>query len=150
MTNPTRRRCGGGAHLGLLLVVLALAVGAGAWNYRRNLVAEQQEQAARPLSGYEHDDLLALAAAYRTEVDALTRRYQGVRSERVEARERGFFGDQIDEYERVRRRSGAHREVGAALGEAEAALREIEQELATRRSETGTGLELHLRRLLAL
>jgi len=63
--------------------------------------------------------------------------------------ERGFFGDQIDEYERVRRQSGQRREAGADLGQTEAALRDVEQELAARAGEGGTAWQVHLRRLLS-
>lgn len=148
MTNPTARRCGGAASLALLVAILVGAVGAGAWNYHRNLVAEQQDRAARPLYGYGTSDLEALAEAYRAELAELTRRYEGVRKQRVETRERGFFGDQIEEYERVRRRSGTRRDVGADLSETEAALRGVEQELEARRRAAGTIVAVHLRRLL--
>ncbi len=148
MTNPIQRRCGGAANLAVLAAILLGVAGAGAWNYHRNLVAEQQDRAARPLYGYETGDLEALEKAYRAEVEALTRRYERTRQQRVETRERGFFGDQIDEYERVRRRSGSRRDVGADLSETEAALRGVEEELAARRREADTVLAIHLRRLL--
>lgn len=148
MTNPTARRRGGAASLALLVAILAGAVGAGAWNYHRNLVAEQQDRAARPLYGYETSDLEAFAEAYRAELAERTRRYEGVRKQRVETRERGFFGDQIEEYERVRRRSGTHRDIAADLSETEAALRGVEQELEARRRAAGTIAAVHLRRLL--
>ena len=148
MTNPRLRQSGGGASVALLLAILIGALGAGAWNYHRNLVAEREARAERPLHGYETGDLEALAAAYRAEVETLTRRYDGARTQRVEARERGFFGDQIEEYETVRRRSGSRRDVGAELGETEAALRDVEQELRARQSELGTPFDIHLRRLL--
>jgi hypothetical protein len=145
-TNPGRRRAGR-ASVGLLLVILLGVAGAGAWNYRRNLAREQAEQAQRPLSGYATQDLEALAEAYRGQVAALSRRYDAARGTRVDTTERGFFGDQIDEYERVRRRSGQRREAGADLGETEAALRDVEQELAARGAAAG-GAQVHLRRLL--
>ncbi len=148
MTNPTARRCGGAASVALLVALLVGAAAAGAWNYHRNLVAEQQDRAARPLYGYETGDLEALAEAYRAEAAELTRRYEGVRNQRVETRERGFFGDQIEEYERVRRRSGSRRDIGADLGETEASLRGVEKELEARRREAGTLVDIHLRRLL--
>lgn len=148
MTNPNVRRRGGATSLVLLLAILLGAAGAGAWNYHRNLVAEQQDRAARPLAGYETGDLEALADAYRAEVAALTRRYDSVRKQRVDVRERGFFGDQIEEYERVRRRSSGRRDIGVALSETEATLRSVEKELETRHREGGTIVEVHLRRLL--
>lgn len=149
MTNPDVRRRRGAASLGLLVAILLVAAGAGAWNYHRNLVAERKDHAARPLIGYETGDLEMLAEAHRQEVAALTRRYDGVRAQRVEARDQAFFGDQIDEYERVRRRSGSRRDVGAQLSEAEAALRSVDQELEIRRREAGMFRNAHVRRLLS-
>jgi hypothetical protein len=144
---PDRRRAGG-ARVTLLLGLVLVAAAAGAWNYRRNLAAEEAERARRPLSGYSVPELDALAEAYRSEVAQLSRRYDSARGQRVATREQGFFGDQIDEYERVRRASGERREAGAELGETEAALRDVEAELATRGSEGGTTWQIHLRRLL--
>lgn len=149
MTKSDARRRRGAASLGLLLAILIGAAGAGAWNYHRNLVAERQDHAARPLIGYEIGDLEVLAEAYRKEVAALTQRYDGVRTQRVEARDQAFFGDQIDEYERVRRRSGGRRDIGAQLSEAEAALRSVDEELDTRRREAGMFSNAHVRRLLS-
>jgi len=140
----------GRASAGLLLLIVLAAGAAGAWNYRRNLAAEQAERAKRPLSGYATADLRALADAYRAEVGKLSGRYDAARQQRVGTAEHAFFGDQIDEYERVRRASGKRREAGAALGQKEAALREVEQELQARAGEDGTGWRLHLHRLLGL
>src|SRR5690606_31777132 len=105
------------------------ALAAGAWNYHRNLAAERAERAKRPLSGYATADLEALAEAYRAEVRRLSGRYEAARRRRVETESRAFFGDQIAEYERGRRASRQRREAGASLGETEAALRDVEQEL---------------------
>src|SRR5690606_7561899 len=129
-----------------VLVLAALA--GGAWNYRRNLAAEQAARAQRPLSGYATADLEALAEAYRAEVRRLSDRYDAARGRRVDAEQRAFFGDQIAEYERVRRASGQRRQAGATLGETEAVLRDVEQELRARGAEGGSGWEIHLRRLL--
>ena len=135
-----------GASLGLVLVLLLALAAGGAWNYRRNLAAEEAERAQRPLAGYTTPDLEALAAAYRAELERLTGRYEAARGARVGTAERGFFGDQIDEYERVRRKSGRRREAGAQLGETEAALRDVDEELRARGS-GALGWQLHLRRL---
>lgn len=140
-------RSDGRASLGLLLVIALAAAAGGAWNYRRNLAAEQAERAQRPLSGYETADLQALAEAYRAEVGRLSNRYEAARGARVGTAERGFFGDQIDEYERVRRQSGQRREAGAELGQTEAALRDVEDELRARGSAGGGAWSVHLRRL---
>lgn len=144
-----RMRREGQASVGLLLVIVLVAVAAGAWNYRRNLAAEQAERAQRPLAGYATADLESLAEAYRAEVDQLASRYDSARGQRVDAADRGFFGEQIDEYERVRRQSDRRRDAGADLGQTEAALRDVEVELRARGSEGGSAWSLHLRRLTA-
>jgi hypothetical protein len=146
---PSRRREGRATLL--LLAVLVLLAAAGAWNYRRNLAAEERERAERSLSGYSVEDLEALAAAYRAEVPRLARRYEGAQAGRARPRDRGFLGEQVDEYERVRKSSEAARELGGDVSEAEAALREVEEELAQRRSEGAqTELAVFLRRLLTI
>lgn len=143
----TRMRRDGRVSAGLLLGILLVLAAAGAWNYRRNLAAEQAERAKRPLAGYTTADLEALAGAYRAEVAALSSRYDAARGQRVATEEQGFFGEQIDEYERVRRRSGQRREAGAELGQGEAALRDVEAELRARGAEGGSAWSVHLRRL---
>jgi len=144
-----RIRSEGRASLGLVLVIALAAAAGGAWNYRRNLAAEEAARAQRPLSGYETADLQALADAYRAEVGRLSSRYEAARGARVGTAERGFFGEQIDEYERVRRQSGQRREAGAELGQTEAALRDVEDELRARGS-AGSRWSVHLRRLTRL
>jgi hypothetical protein len=137
----------GGASFGLVLAIVLVLAAGGVWNYRRNLAAEQAARAQRPLSGYATADLQALADAYRAEVAQLSGRYDAARGQRVGTAERGFFGDQIEEYERVRRRSGQRREAGAELGQAEAALQDVEDELRARGGEGGSAWSVHLRRL---
>jgi len=141
------RRNEGRASAGLLVAILIAAAAAGAWNYRRNLAAEEAERAKRPYAGYATEDLKTLAEAYRAEVAQLEARWQAARGARVKAADRSFFGDQIEEFERVRRRSGQRRAVGAELGETEAALRAVEEELARRAHTPREAWRVHWRRL---
>lgn len=141
------RRNEGRASVGLLVAILLAAAVAGAWNYRRNLAAEEAERAKRPYASYATEDLKALAEAYRAEVAQLEARWQAARGARVKATDRSFFGDQIEEYERVRRRSGQQRAVGAELGETEAALRAVEEELARRANAPRAAWRVHWQRL---
>jgi hypothetical protein len=67
--SAARRREQGQVSGMLVLVLLGLCAG-GAWNYGRNLQAEQVDRAARPLSGYATGDLEALADAYQQEIAA--------------------------------------------------------------------------------
>lgn len=146
LASPTgSRREAGGAQLLLLVIVLG-ACGVGAWNYRRNLDAEHAARAARPLAGYATQDLEALAEAYEGEIAAFEARYQQRRAKRVEARDRGYFDEQVGELEKVQRHARGTREAGAQVAEREAALREVEAELAARGSER-TDWEVHLERL---
>jgi hypothetical protein len=145
-----RRRSAGATSATLLVAILVVAVAAGAGNYYRNYLKEQKERAARPLSGYATADLEALESAYQARVQQLSQRYDGVRSQRHVAKDRGFFGDQIDEYERVRRKSDAVRDLGGDLSQTEAALHEVEQELQARKAMAGGAWQVHLHRLLTI
>lgn len=150
MADRIAHREGGASTLAVVSLLLGALVVAGAWNYHRNFAREQAERAQRPFASYATADLEALAAAYRAEVERLQGRWEAVRGQRTGAAERGFFGEQIDEYERVRRESAARRAVGADLGETEAALRDVEAELAARRALAGGAWRVHLRRLTTL
>lgn len=142
------RRCAGSASTVVLLAILLGLIGLGAWNYRRNLAAEQARNATRPLIGYSDADLEALAEAYRQEVAQMGKRYEGARAGRTTAEDRGFFGSQIQEYERVRKASSAVRGLGAKLSEKEAGLAQVETELQARVGEGGSAWDVFLRRLL--
>lgn len=140
------RRKQGGAQIAVLLLVLGGLAAGGAWNYRRNLAAERAAEAARPLSGYSTGDLEALAAAYRQEIQAYEARYASRRGQRAEARERAYFDEQVREFEKVQRATSRTRAAGGDVAEREAALRDVESELASRGPARSTW-EIHLRRL---
>jgi len=144
--NATRRRAGFGSAFVLLVIVVA-AIGAGAWNYRRNLELERASRAARPLSGYSTEDLEALADAYRGEVAARSARYDGAKGQRAEARERAYFDQQVQEFEKVQRQASRTRDAGGELAVREAALRDVEAELAARSGDATSEWQLHWKRL---
>jgi ketosteroid isomerase-like protein len=131
---------------GMLVLLLAALCALGGWNYWRNLQREQAEQSARPFAGYHDADLQALAAAYRSEVETLRKRYEATRKARPEARRQALVGDGIREFERVQRHSAREREATAELAQQEARLHDVEKELAYR-AEMGSGWTLQLRRL---
>lgn len=143
--NCRRRDAGFGSGAILVLLVLG-ALGAGAWNYQRNLALESASRASRPLGGYDTADLEALADAYRSEVAAGAKRWAGTRQERAVARDRAYLDEQVREFEKVQRAASRSRAVGGALAEREAALRDVEQELALRGSEP-SAWQLHWGRL---
>jgi hypothetical protein len=117
----------------LALVVLVLLVAAGGVNYVRNTRAEAK--APHPFGGYDDAELEALIAAHRSEVQAAQGRYEAARGRRTETRDTGFVGDQVKEFERVRRESERTRDLGAELSMQEAALRDLEAEQRRRAGE---------------
>jgi hypothetical protein len=136
-----KERGGRGWLFGLVLLV---AAGAGAWNYHQNLRAEQAE--IRPYRGYSDADLAALIAAYESEAEVLGRRYDAVKGRRSQARDTGFIGDQVQEFERIQREAGRTRAAGADVSERDAALRDLEKERRVRAEERDV-LRTFLRRL---
>lgn len=142
--SSTHRNRGGASPLVLVAILLG-AIGAGAYNYHRNWKLEASAERG-PLAGYSTGDLEALADAYRAEVAAGTARYESARKGRSETRDRAYFDEQVQEFEKVQRSSGQRREVGAQLAERETSLRAVEQELAKRGPELSEW-EQHWQRL---
>ncbi len=136
----------GRATFWLLLALLAGLVGGGAYNYQRNLRAEQAAAAKRPLHGYAEADLQRLAAAYRQEIEKLSARYASAKSSRGGVRDHQLLGEQVQEFERVRKGSESEREAGAVLSEREAALKDVERELQARQGQ-GDATQVFMRRL---
>jgi hypothetical protein len=141
----THRNGGAGKTVLLALLLVLLAAG-GAWNYHRNYELEKQSRATRPLAGYSTDDLHALADAYRGEIASRSARYDAAKKSRVEGRDRAYFDEQVQEFEKVQRASGRTREAGAQVAEREASLKQVEAELAARGPERAEW-QVHLDRL---
>jgi len=139
----------GGAQV-LLLLALGLAIVAGgAWNYHRNLRAEQQEQGARPFERYSDAELEQLAGAYEAEIREADGRYQAVRARGVEVRDTALIDEGIREFERVQRSSARVRDLATEVADREARLRDIRSEQA-HRAAARDGVSQHLARLLSL
>lgn len=136
-----------GKLLSVLLLLLAVAA-AGGFNYHRNWKAEQQEQGNRPLGGYPTAGLESLADGYRAEIAALEARKAGASELAHEARDRTFLSERVQEFEKVQRSSARIRDLNGELGQREARLREVEQELEYRNRVESGGLQLHLSRLI--
>ncbi len=128
----------------LLMLLLALLCGFGTWNYRRNVKAEAA--VPRPYRTYSEAQIDQLIAASRASLDGLVARYEKVSGNSIEARDQGFVGDQIKEFERVQSRSRAVRGLGYEISEAEGLLRELEAEKRRRQQ---SGVLLFLRRAFA-
>lgn len=114
----------------LLTLLLALLCGLGAWNYQRNIEAEKA--VPRPYRSYSEAQLDQLIAASRTSLEQLVARYEKVSGRSIEARDRGFVGDQIKEFERVQSVSRSVRDLGYEISESEGLLRELEAERGRR------------------
>jgi hypothetical protein len=124
----------------LLILLLALLCGAGAWNYRRNLEAEAK--VPRPYRSYTEAQLDQLITASRASLEGLVARYERASGNSIQARDAGFAGDQIKEFERVQSASRSVRALGYEVSEAEGLLRELEAE-KRRRSDSALMLILH-------
>jgi predicted negative regulator of RcsB-dependent stress response len=142
-----RKRQAGGTLMLVLVAIVAIA-GAGGWNYHRNVEAEAQRNAARPLSGYSTSDLEALADAYRQELSGQKGRSKGGSQTRAVAKDRAYFDEQVQEFEKVQKQAAAQRQADAAVGSVgDVDLQRVEEELRARGG-AESDLDRHLRRLL--
>jgi hypothetical protein len=137
-----------GGKFKLLLGVLVVLMGLGAFNYYRNWKGEEAEQGPRPLASYDDVGLTQLADAYRAEIEVLQRRQDAARGQGNAARGTEFIGEGVREFERVQRSSQRVRGLTGELAEREARLRDIEDELAHRQRIETQGWQLHLARLV--
>jgi hypothetical protein len=143
-TSKRRKKKKKRRHTFLLMVLLTLFGAIGAWNYQRNVAAEKK--VPRPYQHYSAAQLDQLIPAYRAELDALVARYEKASGQSIAAKDRGFVGDQIAEFERVQRMSGSVRSLGYEISEREAMLRELEVERG-HRDTRALGLKTFLRRV---
>jgi hypothetical protein len=129
--------------------LLVLLIGGGGYNYWRNLEQEKREARPRPFESYATPDLESLRGAYAQEVSTAQSRFDAQQRRRVRASGNGLIGEQIEEFERVKRSTSKLRDLQAEVAESEARLREIDYELGFRRAQL-SGLKLHLKRLVTL
>jgi len=138
---------GSRSQLSLLLVLLGILAGAGAWNYQRNVQLENAEP--RPYRGYSLEELEVLKSAYKAEADAHGERFRAAASRQVRVHDGGMLGDQVDEFERVQRISTGKREIAGAYAKNQVQLEAVDAEI-NRRAEEGVGWRRELRRLTHL
>ncbi len=124
---------GGRGALIPLLVLLLLLVGAGAWNYQRNLELESQED--RPLRGYAEADLEKLLGAYQQEAQRLASRAGATRRASPRDTQGQLVGESVHEFERVQRASRRVRDAHGDVAEVELMVERINQELSRRGGE---------------
>jgi hypothetical protein len=130
-----------------LLVLLLLLVGAGTWNYRRNLARESQED--RPYRSYAEADLEKLLSAYEQEAERAQRRADATRRATPRQTGSGLVGESVREFERVQRASQRVRDAKGDLAESELMVERISKELA-RRDQERDKTALFVRRLTTL
>jgi hypothetical protein len=122
-------------------VLLAALGGAGAWNYNRNLRAEEAEP--RPYRGYTDADLAALLEAYEGELEGLRGRSGGAGGA---APGGPMLRDNVRAFERTRAAADAARVRAGELAGQEAVVRDLRKE-QQHRAQMGSGIAVHLRRL---
>ena len=122
-----RRRSGG---VGLLAVLLLLLLAAGAWNFHRNLAAERAVH--RPFRSYDVAELEALAGVLQSSSQAQADRYETAAHRRAVPGTKGYFDEQIAEFERVQRVGEAKRRAQRELAGSRVTLRLLEEERAHR------------------
>ena len=132
---------------GALVLVLALLVGAVAWNFHRNLEAESRE--FRPYRGYAEADIDALIGAYEQAAEKAGTRYGRVAERRTEARAAGDVMRNVEEFERVQSAGRTTRAAREDFAAARASL-ELLREERSRRAGERSKLRVFLRRAFAL
>jgi len=138
---------GGRGALIPLLVLLLLLGGGGAWNYRRNLERESQED--RPLRGYAEADLDKLLAAYQQEQGRAARRAGATQRTAPKPVMGPLVGENVREFERVQRASQRVRDANGDLAETEMMVERIHRELQHRDQERDP-MALFLRRVTTI
>lgn len=144
-----RRRIAGSTtdSLALLLVLLVLLLGAGAWNYHRNLQQERTSERGRPYASYSVREVQLLREAAASELAAARARFERARRGRAgSARDQGTVGGNVRQFNRTTRASDAIRDAAAEVAEHESLTATLDQELAARAS-LGAGMDRHLKRL---
>jgi hypothetical protein len=139
-----QRALRGSSNLPTLLFLLAILAAGGAWNYQRNLKAEEAQP--RPYRSYSDENLEALRAAYQDEVDKHTARYRNASERKVKVHDRGYVAANVAEFERVQRISQGKRAIADQYAKNQVQLDLVQAEIDLRAS-LADGWKLHLQRL---
>jgi hypothetical protein len=142
----TRRREAGSSVIALLLL-LAVAAGAGTWNYRKNAAAE--DDVYRPFKGYTEEAVADLTEAYEAQRKGDKQRFDRATSRRVSTQEKAYFDQQVREFERVQQAHAGKKEVRARMAESQTTLKLLKEEQGYRASEADR-VALFLKRLLTI
>jgi hypothetical protein len=141
------RRSEAGGGLVALLLLLAILVGAGAWNYRRNVVVEDDDY--RPFRGYTDEAIEQLIDAYEGQHEHRSKRFEAAASRTVEVEGKAYFGGQVREFERVQRISKNKRALRDEIAESQTSLKLLRAE-SSKRARERQKLRLFFERLLTV
>ena len=141
------RRLEAGSSVVPLLILLAILVGAGAWNYQRNAALE--DNAYRPFRGYTDEAIKQLIDAYEGEHERTSKRFEAAAGRQVEVEGKAYFGDQVREFERVQRISKNKRGLRDEIAESQTSLKLLKEE-SSRRARERQKLKLFFERLLTV
>lgn len=148
MARGSGRRLEAGRGVVALLLLLAILAGAGAWNYRRNSQAEEEE-GYRPFRGYTDEAIAQLIEAYEDDHERTSERFEAAASRRVNAEGKAYFGEQVQEFERVQRASKNTRALRDEIAESQTSLKLLREE-ASRRAREKQKLKVFFDRLLTI
>lgn len=140
-----RRRAGGAGAT--MLMLLALVVAAGAWNYHKNLSAE--DTVLRPLQGYSDVELDALDGAIETYTKTQAEEYEEAASQRAHAETKSYFDEQVAEFERVQQVGATKMQAQLELAGSRVAQKLLEDERRFRLKERKR-IKIFLKRLLTI
>jgi hypothetical protein len=147
MTRHFGRRLEAGNSAIMLLLVLAILVGAGAWNYRRNAAVEEDDY--RPFRGYTDEAIEQLIDAYENQHERSSKRFEAAASRRVNVEGKAYFGEQVQEFERVQSISQNTRALRDGIAESQTSLKLLREE-ASHRARERQKLRLFFERLLTV
>ena len=133
MARACERRSEAGGSVVTALVLLGLLVCVGAWNYKRNLDAEAEEY--RPFRGHSDQEVADLVAAYDAQNDHDTARYQRAADSKVSVQGKGYFAEQVGEFERMQRIGRNKRALRDQIAESQTTLNLLRLEERQRASE---------------
>jgi hypothetical protein len=144
----TRKQAGGVLPVVLLILLVVSVV--GGWNYYRNYTIEKVEaEAPRPFKSYSDEDLAQLAEAYQAEISEWMRRYEGAQGRRIDVRDTGSVGGNVEQYEEARKVGTRLRGLTTEAAQRQSRLKEINAE-QERRATLVSGMAVHVQRLTKL
>ena len=143
------RRTAGRAS-GSLLFLLVLLVGAGGFNYHRNLEIERQSEGHRPYESYSTEDIQALRDAFESELVGSEAKFAAAKRQRTRPKgDLGSVSGNIQQFAQTAQTSRAIRHAAAGVAERQNELSELDRELELR-ANLGQGLMRHVKRLTTI